>query len=676
MSEQDYNELKAQYDELMRESSNYKSAVEGSGTAIITCDRDLIITYVNPASIRLLQQNLDTFRQAFPGFDPTSLLGSNLDRFHTNPQYQRSILSNPANLPHTADIQVGDLTFELNICALTAANGEYIGCSLEWQNVTESRAAQKKAASLYSMVENVETNLMFCNLERVITYCNPAVTQLLSTYEMKLRQYLPNFSVANLVGTCIDQFHANPALQRRLCEDPRNFPYKTEITVGDMEFGLNAMALMDENNNYVGVAVEWLDINARAQYRNEVNNLLTAAKSGDLSYRGDVSKLDDFYKPMLQGINDLIEAFVKPILEIADCLKSISSGDMTSYVMGEYGGDYDKLKGSLNSTLDNLNKVLLQAYESSGQTAKGAAQVSDSSQAISQGATELAASLEEITASMNEISSQTKQNAESAGQASDLAKAAQNGADQGNELMGRMLTAMADIDNAAQKINKIIKVIDEIAFQTNLLALNAAVEAARAGVHGKGFAVVAEEVRNLAARSADAARETTDLIEGSIRKVQAGTNVAKETSESLQKIVEDINKVTGIMEEIAGASHEQAQGIGQVNQGLIQLDQVTQQNTANAEESAAASIELSEQVNQLSVLLQQFKLKKQEMPSVDLSQLPPDILAQLQEMLGKKNGNGPGSAARPAPKRSPMSPAPHEVIPLDDVDFGSDMGRY
>ena len=666
-----------------RKAATLSSAVLGSATAMMTCNRNLVITSANPATVNMVKANLTTFQKAFPGFNLETLIGSNIDMFHKNPAYQRQLLSDPNNLPYQADIQVGDLTFALNISALRDTDGNYTGCALEWANVTQTRKAQAQAASLQSMVENVETNLMICDRDRVITYANPAVVALLSNYEKKLQSLIAGFSVKTMVGTCIDNFHTNPAHQASLLSDASNFPYKTELVLEGMEFGLNAMALRDDNGEFVGVAVEWIDNNDRARYRDEVGSVIDAAKSGDLSKRGNVSSMSDVYKPMLKGINDIMDAIVAPITELQSKLSSVAEGDLTAYVTGNYQGDYDKLKQSLNGTLDNLNDIMNQVKESASQMAQGSGQVSDSSQSISQGATEQAASLEEITASMNEMSSQTTMNAENANQANQLAQVAQGGAEKGNQMMNNMLEAMGEIDDSAQKISKIIKVIDEIAFQTNLLALNAAVEAARAGVHGKGFAVVAEEVRNLAARSANAAKETTELIEGSIKKVDAGTEVANSTSESLKEIVEGISKVTDLVGEIAAASSEQAQGINQVNQGLVQLDQVTQQNTANAEESAAAALELSEQANQLTEILGQFKVKStsQSTGNVTLDSLPPEILAAIQNLMNK-NGNGGGSSLAALSAKKPAASTPvksskhaNDIIPLDDFDMG-DTGRY
>ena len=287
--------------------------------------------------------------------------------------------------------------------------------------------------------------------------------------------------------------------------------------------------------------------------------------------------------------------------EILTAFDKLAKGDFTFAAKGLIGTPLARANDALN---DSMGQVQL----AGNQISAGADQISDTSQTLSQAATEQASSLEEISASMNEMASRTKQNADNAIQASQLAAEASTAASKGNEQMQEMVGAMGEINESAQNISRIIKVIDEIAFQTNLLALNAAVEAARAGQHGKGFAVVAEEVRNLAARSAKAASETAELIEGAVQKAGNGTQIAESTAEALDGIVSGITKVSDLVGEIAAASDEQTQGISQVSVGLTQIDEVTQQNTANAVQCAATSEQLAAQAAQLQEMLAGFTL--------------------------------------------------------------------
>lgn len=292
----------------------------------------------------------------------------------------------------------------------------------------------------------------------------------------------------------------------------------------------------------------------------------------------------------------------------ADLASSIATGDLTRNV--QLVSNSDALGKALRTMNSNLNQIIQQVNSASVQIDAGSDQVSSSSQALSQGATEQAASLEEITSSMTVISSQTKANAENASLANRMMGEARDTVLHGQKAGRQMAEAMVEIADSSEKVSKIIKVIDEIAFQTNLLALNAAVEAARAGSHGKGFAVVAEEVRNLASRSAKAAQETAQLIETSVSRVETGRELTEKLDESFDAITGSAAKVADLVAEIAAASNEQAEGVSQINIGLSQVDLVTQQNTANAEETASAAEELSSQAVQLRSILQRFRLKE------------------------------------------------------------------
>ncbi len=334
--------------------------------------------------------------------------------------------------------------------------------------------------------------------------------------------------------------------------------------------------------------------------------------------QGDLSSQIDETKITRDEIGQLCEAtglilqrlngYVDYINEITEVLDTMAQGDMRIALRNDYTGEFSAIKKSLLGISSSLNMTLSNIAISSEQVNMGAEQVSNGAQALSQGATEQASTIEELSASIAEVSDEVGKNAANVSQATNYVGQAVSGVETSNKYMQQMLMSMNEINRSSSEISKIIKVIDDIAFQTNILALNAAVEAARAGYAGKGFAVVAEEVRNLASKSADAAKQTTALIESSINAVSGGLRIAEDTAKSLEDVSKKSLLAKDIIFEIDSASSAQAISIKQITQGLEQISAVIQSNSATAEESAAASQELSSQSNMLNAEINKFKL--------------------------------------------------------------------
>lgn len=600
----DVTELRQKESQVAR----LQGTVDGAMTAFMMINRNLEITYINESTRKLLKEHESTLRDIYSGFSADSIVGTCIDRFHRNPAHQRQILDNPANLPYSTDIQVGPLTFNINVTAIRDAQGAYVGCALEWSDVTELRKKELEVARLQSAVEGADANIMLCDAELNITYANPSVVDMLQRRQSELRKIWPTLDAKNMVGQSIDQFHKNPAHQRALLSDISRLPAKAEIEIGDLEFEVNATAILDHKGNYMGNMVQWSDITEQKDAERQIQNLVQNAIQGKLDDRLDTSAYSGFMRGLGQGINTLLETVVTPLKEITKTMSTLAEGDLTNTMNGDYQGEFAMMVKAVNTTLNNLVDVVSRIRQSSGNIASASSEIAQGNADLSQRTEEQASSLEETASSMEELTSTVKQNADNARQANQLAAGARDEAEKGGEVVNNAVTAMGEINEASKKIADIISVIDEIAFQTNLLALNAAVEAARAGEQGRGFAVVATEVRNLAQRSAGAAKEIKALINDSVRKVEDGSRLVDQSGKTLVEIVTSVKKVSDIVAEIAAASQEQSAGIEQVNKAVVQMDEVTQQNGALVEEAAAASASLDEQAKALDNLVSFFKV--------------------------------------------------------------------
>jgi methyl-accepting chemotaxis protein len=359
-------------------------------------------------------------------------------------------------------------------------------------------------------------------------------------------------------------------------------------------------------------------------------NVLTAAQAlgrGDLGARSSVTTQDEVGQlaAVFNEMGAQLEEKVTQeqaratkvgvfMVEAKRVLGALAQGDLTDRMTDSCEGDLEPIKASINAALDNLTRTMTSVHHAVESVTSGSEQITKGNEDLSQRTNEQASALEETSASMEEMTSTVKQNADNAKQANQLAIAARDIADKGGSVTKKAVDAMGEINKSSKKIADIITVIDEIAFQTNLLALNAAVEAARAGEHGRGFAVVAAEVRNLAQRSATAAKEIKGLINESIQRVNDGSDLVNQSGKTLEEIVSSVKRVTDIIAEISAASQEQASGIDQVNKAIMSMDETTQQNAALVEETTAAAQSMKEQAKELLQQVEVFKTAQSGAP--------------------------------------------------------------
>ncbi len=605
----DMNDARKSAEEALR----IQVALDNVSTNVMIADPDRNIIYANASVTRMMKNAETDLRTVFPSFDSAKMIGSNIDQFHQNPAHQKGVLAN-FNSTHRTQIVIAGHTFSLVANPVINSSGVRLGSVVEWDDITEKLVTEERITRMANenlrvkiALDNVATNVMIADNDLNIIYMNKSVQAMMQNAEADLRRVLPSFNAAKLMGANIDQFHKNPAHQRSMLAT-FSTNYKTQILVGGRTFALSANPVMSDTGERLGAVVEWNDRTNEVAVEADVANLVEAAVMGDFSNRINMAGKEGFFKSLSEGMNKLLETSDVGLNEVVRVLGALSRGDLTETISNEYFGTFGQLKDDSNATVENLRSLIEQIKSATESINTAAKEIAAGNTDLSQRTEEQASSLEETASSMEQLASTVKQNAENAKQANQMAAAASGVAVKGGAVVGEVVNTMSAINESSRKIVDIISVIDGIAFQTNILALNAAVEAARAGEQGRGFAVVAGEVRNLAQRSAAAAKEIKQLISDSVDKVEGGTRLVEEAGKTMEEIVSSVKRVTDIMAEITAASVEQSSGIDQVNQAVTQMDEVTQQNAALVEEAAAAAESMEEQAQSLMESVGIFKL--------------------------------------------------------------------
>ena len=480
-------------------------------------------------------------------------------------------------------------------------------------------------------LDSVTGCVMIIDTQGNLVYVNHALADKFKSEQVKFNSAVPNFNADNLLNTKITTLLTGEAHQHL---SSLSSTHKSNVNFSTLTFSIEINPVVNNEGKRLGCILEWEDLTEKMDAERQIEDLISEAADGHLNARIDSSSFAGFQLVVAKGINLMLDKVIEPVNETQRVLEAMAIGNLSVQMQGSYKGEYARLQASLTTTLNKFNETVSKIRHTGGEISSRSREISNSNISLSDSTTEQACSLEETAASMEQMTTTVQQNADSAEQADEIAQATSAAASASGKIAEQTAQAMLEVSQSSQQISEIVNVIDNIAFQTNLLALNASVEAARAGEQGRGFSVVAQEVRNLAQRSADAAKDIKQLIEDSVDRIHVGTNLAQKSAVSMGQIVDSITQVSAIVTEIAGASKEQATGILQVNKAIEQIDQITQRNAAQVEETAAATDSMSQQSDEMMSLMEFFHINSNSSRASVGSSVSPTNSAPVPRMVG------------------------------------------
>ena len=597
------------------EALRIKNALDVCNTNVMLADQDFNIIYTNESLNKMMREAESDLRTVLPDFNAEKLLGCNMDIFHRDPKHQRRILQ-AATDTYQQQVEVAGRTIVITATPVINKQNHRLGTVVEWLDRTEElrlanqqkqieqerlekeRQAANENARIRQALDTVSANVMVADKDLNVVYSNRAVMNMMANAEADIRKDLPNFRASRILGSNIDIYHKDPSHQRRLLGGLSS-PVSSSFKLGGRTLTVHASPVKNDQGEPIGTVVEWQDRTEEVAIEDELAHMIKSAAQGNLSLRANSAGRQGFFLSMSEGINQVLDICEDVVGEMNQIMEKLAQGDLRSKIDKQYQGEFGRLKDNVNNTISRLVDIVQEILVASTSVLQGADEIAQGNADLSQRTEEQASSLQQTASSMEEMTSVVKQSAVNTQKVEELANKTRNNALASGEVADQAVMAINAINESSKKISDIIGVIDEIAFQTNLLALNAAVEAARAGEQGRGFAVVAGEVRNLAQRSSNAAKEIKTLINESVVQVEEGTTQVQESGSRIKTIIESINEVSTLMSELAASSHEQTSGIDQVNIAVSQIDEMTQQNAALVEQASAASEAMAEQARGL-----------------------------------------------------------------------------